>query len=81
MPVSRAAKRHACVGTDAVEDVHQRSKRHMKNELSTDAHALLISGNTPQKQTVWQALYRSSTIAGMPLMIGERGRSNDGHCA
>jgi len=34
---------------------HQRSKRQRKSELSTDAHARLSSGNTPQKHTVWQA--------------------------
>jgi hypothetical protein len=52
----------------------------MKKELSTDAQALLISGNTPQKHTVWQALCLSSTMAGMFPIIGERGRSRDGHC-
>jgi hypothetical protein len=52
----------------------------MKKALSTDAQAPFISGNTPQKHTVWQALYLSSTMAGMLPMIGERDRSREGHC-
>lgn len=66
--------------TLAWEGANHLSKRHMKKALSTDAQALLISGKTPQKHTVWQALYLSKTIAGIDPTIGERGRSRDGHC-
>lgn len=35
-------------------DAHHLSKRQRKRELSTLAQARLISGNTPQKATVWR---------------------------
>ena len=44
------------------------------------AQARLISGNTPQKATVWQALYRSSTMAGMPVTLLLCARTRAGHC-
>ncbi len=50
--VSGQARNRACCGGTGA---HQRSKRQRKSELSTDAHARLSSGNTPQKHTVWQA--------------------------
>jgi hypothetical protein len=57
------------------------SKRQRKSELSTVAQARRISGKAPQKATVWQALYRSSTMPGISLTTGDSGRSSDGHCA
>ena len=31
-------------------------------------------------QRTWQALYRSSTIPGISLITGDRGRTREGHC-
>ena len=56
------------------------SKRHRNNALSTEAQALDIWGKTPQKQTVWHALYRCITMAGILLMIGVFGFKREGHC-
>lgn len=56
------------------------SNRHRNKELSTDAQARRISGNTPQKATVWHALYRSVTIAGISLTMGVSILAWVGHC-
>lgn len=61
-------------------EAHHLSRRHRKRELSTEAHARRISGNTPQKATVWQALYRSVTMAGISFTTGDSMRSWEGHC-
>ena len=66
---------------DALPKSHHLSYRHRKRLLSTEAQALLISGNTPQKQPFCTALYRSSTMPGMLLATGDRGLSTAGHCS
>jgi len=58
---------------------HLRSYRQRNKELSTDAHARLISGKTPQKHMVWQVRYFSCTMAGSSGMSGDTGRMRDGH--
>lgn len=57
-----------------------RSYLHRKRLLSTDAHALLISGNTPQKHMVWQVRYLSRTMAGRSGEVGDTARRREGHC-
>lgn len=51
---------------------------HRKSALSTEAHARPMSGSTPQKQTLWRVLYRSSTTAGSSLVLIDV--ISAGHC-
>jgi len=82
----QAARRHqrpqepATYETAHLINPYLRSYLHRNRLLSTDAHALLISGNTPQKHMVWQVRYLSCTMAGKSGEVGETARRREGHC-